>query len=212
MKKIIHNKFRIAIGIVALFMISFACESEGDSFGVSTLTSFPSFELPDGESTVITVGEEFIPTAIVMEGENELTPTIDNGVDSDAPGIYTVLYSAVNSDGYTGSATQEVIVYDPAIVPTDVRGNIVDTNNAARTGTITLVPGTTNLFLGSDMGFGGVFPLYFQMDGDEMTVIPQPFPATFGVTSVEASYNPATKRFSVLVLPAAFAYTFQLTQ
>jgi hypothetical protein len=212
MKKFIHNKFSIAIAIVALSIISFACESEGDSVGVSTVTYFPSFELPDGESTVITVGEEFVPNAIVKEGDNQLTPAIENGVDSDVPGIYTVLYSAVNSDGYTGSATQEVIVYDPSIVPTDVTGNIVDVKNAARTGTITLVPGTTNLFLGSDMAFGAVFPLYFQMDGDEMTVIPQQFPAAFGVSSVDASYDPSTKRFSVLINPQGFAYTFQLTQ
>jgi hypothetical protein len=212
MKKFIHTKFWIAIGIASLSIISFSCDPDGDSVGVSTITYFPSFELVDGESVVIEVGDEFVPDAIVKEGENELTPVIDNGVDSDVPGIYSVLYSAVNSDGYTGSATQEVVVYDPSIVPTDVRGNIVDVNNSSRTGTITLVPGTTNLFLGSDMAFGGVFPLYFQMDGDEMTVIPQPFPSAFGVSGVEASYNPATKRFSVLILPQGFAYTFQLSQ
>jgi len=212
MKKFIHTKFCFALGIVSLSMVSIACDPEGDSFGVSTITYFPSFELVEGESVVITVGEDFVPEAIVMEGENELTPDIDNTVDNDVPGIYNVLYSAVNSDGYTGSATQEVTVYDPDIIPTDVTGDIVDLNNSSRTGVITLVEGTTNIFLGSDMGFAGVFPLYFQMDGDEMTVIPQPFPPTFGVAEVEASYDPATKQFSVLILPQGFAYTFQLTQ
>lgn len=211
MKKFIHTKLRIAIGIVSLSVISFACD-DGDSVGISTITYFPSFELPDGENVVIEVGDEFVPTAIVKEGENELTPTINSSVDSDAPGVYAVTYSAVNSDGYTGSASQEVVVYDPSITPTNVAGSIVDTNNSARTGTITLVPGTTNIYLGSDMGFGGVFPLYFQMDGDEMTVIPQTFAAGFGVEEVEASYNPGTKRFSVLIQPQGFAYTFQLTQ
>jgi hypothetical protein len=210
MKKFIHTKFCIAIGIVSLSTIFFSCESEGDSVGISTVTYFPSFEIVDGESVVIETGDDFVPDAIVMEGENELEPTIDTNLDKEVPGIYSVVYSAVNSDGYAGSATQEVVVYDPAIVATDVTGNIVDVANANRKGTVTLVPGTTNIFLGSDMGFGGVFPLYFEMNGDEMTVIPQTF--ALDATSVEASYDPATKRFSVRIFPYDFAYNFQLTQ
>lgn len=210
MKKFIHNKCGIAIGVVLLSVISVACDPDGDSYGVSTITYFPSFELVDGENVVVEVGENFVPNAIVKEGESNLEPTIDSNVDSDVPGIYSVSYSAVNSDGYTGSASQEVVVYDPSIVPTDVSGDIVDVNNSARTGEISLVPGTTNIFYGSDMAFGGVFPLYFQMDGDELTVIPQQFPSAFGVSSVDASYNPVTKRFSVLINPQGFAYTFQL--
>lgn len=195
--------------MASLLMISLSCEDEGDSFDVSTVTYFPTFEFPDGNSVVITTGSAFTPNAVVMEGENALTPTIDNDVDVEVPGIYEVAYSATNSDGYRGSATQQVIVYDPNIVPTDVTGNIVDVGNATRTGVITLVPGTTNLFHATDMGFAGAFPLYFQMDGDVMTVVPQPFPASFGVSSVDASYDPATQRFSVLIHPQEFAYTFK---
>lgn len=212
MKKFIHTKFWIATAIASLSLTTIACDKEGDSYGVSTITYFPSFELVDGEDVVVEVGDEFVPNVIVREGDKELEPTIDSNVDSDVPGVYNVSYAAVNSDGYTGSAEQKVVVYDPSIVPTNVAGNIVDVNNAARTGTIKLVPGTTNIYLGSDMAFGGVFPLYFQMDGDEMTVVPQAFPSAFGVSGVVASYNPATKRFSVLIQPQGFAYTFQLSQ
>ncbi|RAW01865.1 immunoglobulin-like domain-containing protein [Pseudochryseolinea flava] len=212
MKNFIHTKLRIAVGIVALFAITSACDSDGDSVGVSTVTYFPSFEIVDGENVVVEVGDDFAPDAIVMEGETELEPTIDTDLNMNVPGIYSVVYSAVNSDGYAGTATQEVVVYDPTIVPTNVVGSIVDANNASRTGTISLVEGTTNLFLGSDMGFGGVFPLYFQMDGDEMTVIPQTFAAGFGVETVEANYTPGTKQFFVRILPQNFTYTFKLTQ
>lgn len=210
MKKFIHTKFWIAISIVSLSIVSTACDPEGDSYGVSTVTYFPSFELVDGETVVVELGDEFVPNAIVKEGENQLEPTIDSNVDTDEPGIYNVNYSAVNSDGYAGVKTQKVVVYDPSIVATDVTGDIVDVNNANRTGTITLVPGTTNIFLGSDMAFLGVFPLYFQMDGDVMTVIPQTFAQ--GQTGAVVSYDPGTKRFTVKVIPAGFTYTFQLTQ
>lgn len=206
MKKFINIKFWTAMVVASLSMISFACE-DGDSVDISTTTFFPTFELVDGESVVIETGEGFVPDAIVTEGETELEPTIDSNVDDEVPGVYTVVYSAVNSDGYAGTASQQVIVYDPAIIPTDVTGNIVDVNNSSRKATITLVPGTTNIFYGSDMGFAGVFPLYFEMNGDVMTVVPQTF--ALGQSSVEASYDPVTKRFSVLIQPAGFAYTFK---
>lgn len=207
MKTYIHNKLKIVMTIVMLSIASLSCEEEGDSFGISTVTYFPTFELTDGNRVVITTGSDFTPKAVVLEGENELTPDIENGVNNSVPGIYPVIYSAENSDGYSGSATQQVIVYNPAIVPTDVTGNIVDTNNSSRTGVITLVPGTTNIFHCTDMGFAGTFPLYFQMDGDVMTVIPQTL--AFSATSVEASYDAVSEQFSVLIQPYGFAYTFQ---
>ncbi len=207
MKRYINNKINISAIVAALCFVAFSCAEDGDSVGISTVTYFPSFDLIDGDVVVITTGTEFTPNAVVKEGENELTPTINNPVDSNVPGIYEVVYSAENSDGYTGTTSQQVIVYDPAIVPTDVTGNIQDTGRPERKGVITLVPGTTNIFYGSDMGFGGVFPLYFQMDGDEMTVIPQSF--IFGVTEVIASYDPVTKQFSTEMLPQGFTYNFQ---
>lgn len=209
MKKYIQNRFYAAIAVASLLVACMSCDDEGDSFGISKTTQFPTFEFPQGNTVVITTGSSFSPDAVVKEGENALTPVISNDVDADVPGIYEVEYSAINSDGYPGSATQQVVVYDPNIIPTDVTGNIVDVNNATRTATITLVPGTTNIFHATDMGFAAVFPLYFQMNGDVMTVVPQPFPSAFGVESVDASYDPVTQRFSVLIHPQEFAYNFK---
>ena len=207
MKKYTYKIYESLLTIALFVLISFSCETEGDSFNVSSETKFPSFELPAGEEVVISKGTTFAPEAIVKEGENELTPIIDNGVDVTTPGVYIVTYSAENSDGYSGTKSQQVIVYDPTIIPTDVSGNIADIGRPARKGVISLVEGTTNIFFGTDMGFGGVFPLYFQMDGDVMTVIPQPF--IFGVTDVIASYDPVTKQFSTEMVPQGFTYSFQ---
>ena len=191
MKRYIYTK--INLSVLAMALVLFACDPEGDSFDVSTVTYFPSFELPDGASVVIETGEAFIPNAIVKEGETQLTPTISNGVDNQNPGIYEVTYSAQNSDGYSGSVSQRVIVYNPAVIPTDVTGNIADVGRPERKGVISLVPGTTNIFFCTDMGFAGVFPLYFEMNGDVMNVIPQPL--AFGQTSVDGTYDPVTRRF-----------------
>lgn len=207
MKRTIYSKINVGVTTVALAFALSSCDAEGDSVGVSTVTYFPSFELPDGANVVIETGEAFTPNATVTEGEALLTPEISNGVDNQNPGVYLVTYTAENSDGYSGTATQRVIVFDPTIVPTDVSGNIADTGRPERKGVISLVPGTTNIFFCTDMAYSGAFPLYFQMDGDVMTVIPQPF--LFGVETVDASYDPVTRQFSITVHPDGFAYTFQ---
>ncbi|MEQ8339402.1 MAG: DUF5011 domain-containing protein [Cyclobacteriaceae bacterium] len=204
---IILNKYMGILAVIGLSIGGLSCESEGDSVGISTVTYFPTFELTDGENVVIATGSAFTPSATVKEGETELTPDIVNPVNNSTPGIYEVIYSAENSDGYPGSKSQQVIVYNPAIVATDVTGNIADIGRPERKGVISLVPGTTNIFFCTDMAFAGVFPLYFMMDGDNMIVIQQSF--VFGVTSVDASYDPVAKTFSITVNPQGFAYNFQ---
>lgn len=203
--KITYNSIKnIFLVAVTLFLLS--CEKEGDSYNISQETIFPSFEY---ERVVpLVIGEAYTPGAEVKEGETVLEYDISGTFDNTTPGIYPITYSAVNSDGYPSSVTQIVAVYDPAIIPTDVSGNIVDLNNASRTATISLVEGTTNIFFGSDMGFGGVFPLYFQMNGDVASVVNQEFPPAFGVESVDLSYDPIARTFSVLINPQGFAYTF----
>ena len=209
MKKMnnILNKYIGILAVIVLAVMTFSCENDGDSIGISTVTYFPTFELTDGENVVITTGSTFTPSATVKEGENELTPDIVNPVNNSTPGIYQVLYSAENSDGYAGSKSQQVVVYNPAIVATDVTGNIADIGRPERKGVITLVPGTTNIFHCTDMAFAGTFPLYFMMDGDNMIVIQQSF--IFGVTSVDATYDPVAKTFSIVVNPQGFDYNFQ---
>lgn len=160
----------------------------------STITNFPEFEYD--QLAIVAVGDSFTPGAIAREGENEIEVVINGSVDSDSVGIYRISYSATNSDGFGGSATQTVVVHDPSIVGTDVSGDIYDTNTPTRTGNISLVPGTTSIFYSTDMGGGGILPLYFQMDGDEMYVIPQPYNYST-VNDAVGTYDPITRTFDV---------------
>ncbi|NJK84708.1 MAG: DUF5011 domain-containing protein [Bacteroidales bacterium] len=165
------NKLLIIFNVL-LFTL-FSCEKEGDSYDISEETIFPDIEYE--QSVVIQTGETFTPEATAKEGETVLDYTVTGSVDNTTPGVYTIIYSAENSDGYEKTSEQTVVVYDPSIVGTDVSGSIQDANNNSRKGAISLVEGTTNIFYGSDMGFAGVFPLYFQMNGDVATVVPQSF-------------------------------------
>ncbi|WP_274473809.1 immunoglobulin-like domain-containing protein [Mangrovimonas aestuarii] len=192
--------------IVFLFavVISFSACQTDDSEDVSFVTEYAVFEYEP--EIVLELGSTFEPSAVATQGGTPLEVIVSGDVDTNTVGVYDVAYSAVNSDGFEASAFQKVVVHDPSIVGTDVSGNIVDANNGSRTGIITLVEGTTSIFYCTDFGFAGNFPMYFQMDGDVISEIPQVYP--FGATSVELTYSPATQTFTTLIAPYGFGYTF----
>lgn len=200
MKKIISTI------LVAFTFLLVSCESDTTA-DVSRVTNYPVFTFD--ETVTVPLGGVYNPNVVVTEGDQEIAYTVagDDDVDVNQVGVYTVTYSATNVDGFTANAVQTVIVHDPTIVGTNVSGNIRDAGNNARTGVISLVPGTTSIFLASDFGFAGAFPVYFQMNGDVISDIHQPY--INGVSNVDLTYNPITNRFTILIHPQGFGYTFE---
>ncbi len=181
-----------------------SCESD-TSADVSGVTNYAVFEYEP--VVVVPLGGNFTPSAVALEGGAEIPVTSVGSVDTNTVGVYTYTYSAVNSDGFAATASQTIVVHDPNIVGTDVSGEVWDVNNNSRTATISLVPGTTSIFYVTDFGFAGAFPIYFQMNGDTISDIPQVYP--LGQESVELGYNPVAETFTITIFPAGFAYTFE---
>lgn len=199
MKKIM---LYIIIPCITVFFNS--CDTD-DTENVSDITNYATFEFE--ELVVIPLGGTFTPSASASEDGNPLDVQSSGDVNTDVVGIYDVTYSATNSDGFDANVFQTVVVHDPAIIGTDVSGSIRDTNRNERTGVISLVEGTTSIFLASDFGFGGTFPVYFQMNGDVISEIPQNY--IFGASSVDLTYDPVSKKFTTLINPQGFSYEFE---
>lgn len=192
----------IIIPCITVFFNS--CDTD-DTENVSDITNYATFEFE--ELVVIPLGGTFTPSASASEDGNPLDVQSSGDVNTDVVGIYDVTYSATNSDGFDANVFQTVVVHDPAIIGTDVSGSIRDTNRNERTGVISLVEGTTSIFLASDFGFGGTFPVYFQMNGDVISEIPQNY--IFGASSVDLTYDPVSKKFTTLINPQGFSYEFE---
>lgn len=201
MKKIIIATF---IFTAALFTFT-ACNDDNETENVSRVTNYPVFEYEP--MIVLALGETFEPAAIATEGGAEIPVTTTGTVNTAAVGVYVVTYTATNVDGFSANASQTVIVHDPAVVGTDVSGMVWDKNNHTRTSTIELVPGTTSIFYASDFGFAGAFPIYFQMNGDTISTIPQTYP--LAQSSISLTYNPGNQEFGITIQPAGFSYTFE---
>jgi hypothetical protein len=194
---------------ILLISALYSCSYESEINTIKT-TYYPVFE--NTNQVVIPLGGTYTADGIAKEQGVQIPVTIDGAenVDTNTVGVYNVTYSAINKDGFAASVVETVIVHDPSIVGTDVSGEIQDANNTKRTGTISLVEGTTSIFFASDFGFSGVFPMYFQMNGDTASEINQQY--SLDVTQVSISYNTTDKKFSVgPIVPYGFSYTFEYT-
>lgn len=71
----------------------------------------PQITFVGGGTITLTVGDSYTPQVTAIDAnDGTLTPTITNNVDTEAAGTYTVIATATDAAGNTGSASQTVIV------------------------------------------------------------------------------------------------------
>lgn len=146
-----------------------SCDYDGDDD--SYVTHYVTFELNQGSKYLVPVGSTYKdPGFKATEGSEDVSSKVSVGgdeVDANSVGVYNVTYSAVNKDGYSASATRQVVVYDPSIT-TDISGDYVTGAGSNRTtGSVVPITGykvtitkiADGLFYISDL-FGGFYDQY----------------------------------------------------
>lgn len=86
-----------------------------DRVGKSRVTRFPVFNM-EGErySSVIKGGTFTDPGVTAKEGEADLQVTISGAVNVNTVGVYDLVYSATNKDGFSSTVTRTVAVLPEA--------------------------------------------------------------------------------------------------
>ncbi len=170
MKKIVY-----LLVVVGTFLLT-SCSQ--DSEGVSKVTTYCTFDMNGDQVTYHVVGTPFTdPGCTAYEGDEEVDVTTKSNVDANKSGLYSIVYSAVNSDGFSASAVREVIVYYPN---DDIMGNwsaSIVRNGSTNRGpfTLELIPFSANSFYtpdllggwywyGSSYGPNYAFPAILQFD------------------------------------------------
>lgn len=111
----------IYMGSLLVLFVLAGCEKDLETEGSYRVTYFPSFEVEDGDEVAITPpGAGFTDPGVTAEEDGvqlEITTTVTGrytgfsgsevGTDLDE---YTYTYSAVNGDGFPGTATRTVAV------------------------------------------------------------------------------------------------------
>ena len=103
----------------SLFLISvlflFACEKETE--GISRITEYATFDMKGDNFIFILANSTFTdPGVTANEGETDLPIEIKGTVNTSVPDVYTLQYSAKNSDGFSASVERSVAVV--AALPT----------------------------------------------------------------------------------------------
>lgn len=219
MKKILSILFLLSV-------LFYGCDKDTSSEDMSTITYFVTFELEGDLTMSIPVGEGYTePGYTAMEGEENVTENvvIDGAVDADAPGVYTLTYSAVNQDGFSASTERTVVVYDPAAPDTDLTGDWEGSREGRGGGLTTIEKIAPGIFLASDMfggyyeyiaGYGSAYRLttYFMLN-DDNTITSLSNTSPWGPWEIlDGVYNPATDVITHTVEQDGFQFNVTMTK
>jgi hypothetical protein len=208
------------ISIVALLLLTYSCERDLTSEGVSKITTYVTLDLTGGPTVSFPAGNAYVdPGYKGTEGTKDVTSSVKvtGEVDGNTVGLYTLQYSAVNMDGYSSSVERTVIIYDPAAPETDLTADYVtsvqrikpaETHTDLTVSVEKLAPGFFSVsdFIGGfyDQGrkYGSGYAVtgYIQLKADNsITLVSSQNIGGFGGTLddfTDGKYDPATQTLS----------------
>mgnify|MGYP001550646242 CR=1 FL=1 len=152
----------------------YSVHNTDDQVGISKVTHYVVLNLIGNAFESVVVGGSYQdPGATAEENGAAVQYTVTGSVDFNVPGIYNLVYSAVNKDGYSSSITRKVAVIPEADDPSkDISGTYANVGSAALTAEISKVaPGvyfTSNCWGGGSTAV--IQAYFFCTDGINITI------------------------------------------
>jgi len=187
--------------ILIAFVLSFtSCEKETE--GVSKETTFPIMTRNGDEFVYLTKGATFNdPGVTAKEGDTELTVTSTGAVNTSVAGVYTITYSAVNSDGFPGSILRKVVVSDtsPEAALINLSGNYARSTNGSVAVWTRVAPGVYSVFNPGGAPGTNLTVIVFHPTASRL-YIPNQVSSDGSITYSSAeSYNPLTGTYTWII-------------
>ena len=117
--------------------------------GISKVTYYAVLTLTGDVIMAVPNGTPYAEPGVKAEAAGTDVPVTTSGtVDANTDGVYTLTYSAVNSDGYSASTTRTVVIYTTAAdaAANDLSGNYARTNNGSVATWTKIAPGVYTVF------------------------------------------------------------------
>lgn len=230
MKKVLYS---LMLFLIALPFVS--CDDE-TSQDLSVVTHYVTMELNGDEMTLVPLGTTYTDEGVyAVEGDEDVSSkvTVNNSVNSNAVGIYTVTYTAINKDGFPSSIERTVAVYDPAVTAniegyyisngTRESGGAVSPYGGYSVNIINIAPGIYEIsdYLGGyyeqGRGYGSDYALtgYLKLNADNTIEALTGFVAGWGdsYTSVDNGiYDVVSEKISFDVDYAGMLFAVTLTK
>jgi hypothetical protein len=141
------------LGLLSILICScnkYTVTDNAHQLGISRITYFATLNMAGSPYMSVVMDSTFTdPGVTATQNGASLTVTVSGTVNTSVVGLYTINYSAVNSDGYPASTTRTVAVLPAPEMPgLDLSGSYYYVNTGANNSTIVkLAPGfysTTN--------------------------------------------------------------------
>jgi hypothetical protein len=125
-------KNRYYIGLIILSVLLVSCEKWYDTADVSHVSYLPQFTLEGGDFVSVIKqdsGEFEDPGATAyVNGSEVQVYYLNNYVDITTPGVYSVIYYAENSEGFSNTTSRIVAVTNEDVTSNDLSGTYAGTN------------------------------------------------------------------------------------
>jgi hypothetical protein len=152
--KIRKMKKRYAFILISFVLIISSCSKDKiintpDRVGISKVTYYPIITLTGNSIMAIPNGTAFTdPGVKAKAGSSDVPVTTSGTVDANTDGIYTLTYSATNSDGFSSIAARKVAVYTtaPDAAANDLSGDYARTSNGSVATWTKIAPGVYTVF------------------------------------------------------------------
>ena len=116
--------------------------------GSSKITAYPIITVKGDDYMIVKKGAAFTdPGATAKAGSSDV-PVSATTISTANAGVYTVVYTATNVDGFSATANRHVIVYatDASALNNDFSGNYARTSNGSIAEWTKLAPGVYSVF------------------------------------------------------------------
>jgi len=180
--------------ILAAFVFLLA-SCEKDTEGVSKETAFANFEMTGDPILFLKPGATFTdPGVKATESGANLEVKSTGTVNTSVAGVYQINYAAVNSDGYPGTTSRQVVVFEatPEVASLDLSGSYARNTNGSLAVFTKIAPGVYSV--SNPGGAPGTNLVVIAFHRTPTTVaIPQQVSNDGSVTSSTGNtFNPAT--------------------
>lgn len=166
-----------------------------DKVGVSRVIYFPIVSLKGERYVFVAAGGAYTEEGVDAKvGDADVPFTTEGTVNTATPGVYTLTYTAANSDGFTSSVVRTVAVYstDVSAAANDFSGSYARSTNGSLAVWTKVAPGVYSVFNPGGAPGTNLTVVVFNATGNTIKIPPQQTNDGNITTSSDEVYTPGS--------------------
>jgi hypothetical protein len=147
------KKYISYIGLMLIGILMFSCQKESFNYkpgyvGISKITIYPVITLTGPDYALVAEGGTFTDPGVSAKAGTADVPVKTSAISTATAGVFTVTYTATNTDGFSATASRHVIVYSTAASAqnNDFSGDYARNTNGSVATWTKLAPGVYSVF------------------------------------------------------------------